>query len=148
MSRKNNIEVKTICLIKNESREIFVSEGYDSVKKQYFYRPLGGNVEFGERSIDTLKREIREELGEDIINLKLFLILENLFQFEGSPRHEIMFVYTGNVADENFYQKKENFFITESDGVKAKAMWLSIDDCVNGKYFLVPEELKEAIKEL
>jgi len=148
MSSKNNIEVKTICLIKNGNREIFVSEGFDSVKKQYFYRPLGGNVEFGERTIDALKREIREELGEEIINLKIVLVIENIFQFESSPRHEIMFVYTGDVADGNFYRKKENLYITESDGEKARAMWISINGCLNGKFNLVPEELGVKIKDL
>ena len=28
-----------------------------------FHRPLGGHVEFGEYALDTLHRELREEIG-------------------------------------------------------------------------------------
>lgn len=45
----------SICVFrKNDS--ILVFEGYDDVKEGYFYRPIGGGIEYGERSFDTLKR--------------------------------------------------------------------------------------------
>lgn len=31
-----------------------------------YYRPLGGTIEFGERSADTVVREFREELGAEV----------------------------------------------------------------------------------
>lgn len=52
----------SICVFrKNDS--ILVFEGYDDVKEDYFYRPIGGGIEYGERSFDTLKREVYEEIG-------------------------------------------------------------------------------------
>lgn len=37
-----------------------------------FYALIGGRVEVGESSADTIKREIKEELGKDIeINFKI-----------------------------------------------------------------------------
>ena len=58
-----------ICLFSNNGR-ILAAKGTDSVKQNEFYRPLGGMIEFGERSSDALKREILEETNQEITNLK------------------------------------------------------------------------------
>ena len=49
--------------------ELLVFQGYDKVKGSFYYRPLGGGVEPGERAADALRREIREELGEEITEM-------------------------------------------------------------------------------
>jgi hypothetical protein len=43
---KNKIRPIAICVFRHKDR-ILVAEGYDPVKKQTFYRPLGGVIEFG-----------------------------------------------------------------------------------------------------
>ena len=43
-----------------------VSEGYDKIKNQTFYRCLGGGIGFLETSQEALKREYKEELGINI----------------------------------------------------------------------------------
>ena len=43
---------------------LLCAEGYDTVKQQTFFRPLGGGVEFGERAELAAVRELREELSE------------------------------------------------------------------------------------
>ncbi|MCA9941424.1 MAG: NUDIX domain-containing protein, partial [Anaerolineales bacterium] len=53
-----------ICLFRHKNH-ILVMEGYDPVKQQTFYRPLGGGIEFGEHSAIALRRELREELGAE-----------------------------------------------------------------------------------
>ena len=35
-------------------------------RRDWFYRPPGGGVEFGERAIDAVRREMREEFGAEI----------------------------------------------------------------------------------
>lgn len=67
---KKHIRSIAICLFRNGNR-ILVSEGYDSSNQYYFCRPLGGEIGFGERSQDALLREIREEIGAEVENLKL-----------------------------------------------------------------------------
>jgi|GEM_PF-6087287 NUDIX domain len=42
--------------------ELLLMEGDDPAKRQTFYRPLGGGVEFGERARDAVIREFAEEL--------------------------------------------------------------------------------------
>ena len=45
--KKNRIRPLAICVFLNNNR-ILVAEGYDPIKQQTFYRPLGGGIEFGE----------------------------------------------------------------------------------------------------
>jgi 8-oxo-dGTP pyrophosphatase MutT (NUDIX family) len=82
-----------VCLFRNENR-ILVSEGFDTVKQYYYYRPLGGGIEYGESSREAIVREIQEELGARVENLQLLGVLENIFVYEGQLGHEIVFVLT------------------------------------------------------
>ena len=60
--KAGKIRPLAICVFLHQGR-ILVSVGYDSVKKQTFYRPLGGKIEFGEPSAETVRRELMEEIG-------------------------------------------------------------------------------------
>lgn len=66
-----------ICLFRRGDR-ILVAEGFDPVKGETFYRPLGGAIEFGERAVQTLIREFREEIGEEVADLRYLTTLENM----------------------------------------------------------------------
>ena len=57
------------------------------------YALIGGRVEIGENSADTVKREIKEELGKDIEIAGYISTIENFFEMKGSKYHEIMFVH-------------------------------------------------------
>jgi len=136
---KNNIRIKALCLFEDNGY-IFVSESFDCVKKDFYYRPAGGTTEFGEYTIDTVIREIKEELNTEIINIKLATVLENIFTCDGFKGHEIDFIYSADFKDRKFYEKKE-YEIIESDNKKIKGVWMKIIDFINNKYRLVPEEL-------
>lgn len=57
------------------------------------YALIGGRVEIGESSVNTIKREIKEELGKNIEITGYISTIENFFENEGSKYHEIMFIY-------------------------------------------------------
>ena len=57
------------------------------------YALIGGRVEIGENSVDTIKREIKEELGKDIEIIGYISTIENFFEMKNSKYHEIMFVH-------------------------------------------------------
>ena len=82
----------SICVLRRGD-EILVMEARDESRDLTFYRPLGGGIEFGERSDDAVKRELQEEIGAELDELRLLTVLENLFEFEGKAWHEIVFVY-------------------------------------------------------
>jgi len=136
---KDLIKVKALCLFENDGY-IFVFEAYDSVKKDHFYRPIGGTTEFQEYTIDTLKREIKEELSAEIKNIELKKVVENIFICDGFPGHEVDFFYQADFCDTSFYEHKE-YELIESDNERLKAFWISIEECIEGKYRLVPEVL-------
>lgn len=125
-----------ICLFSNNGR-ILAAKGVDSVKQNEFYRPLGGMIEFGERSYEALKREILEETNQEITNLKYITTVENIFTYEGKAGHEIVMVYDAEFKDKSLYEK-EDIDVTEGD-IWCKAYWLNINDCKSGKMLLYPE---------
>ena len=134
---ENTIKVKALCNFKRND-SIFVFEYPDSVKGDYYYRPIGGTVNFGEKAIDALHREINEELGTSIVNPKLEHVFENIFVCDGFKGHEIVFMYSASFTENRFYEKDE-FTLTESNGEKIPVKWIPISKFIAKELRLVPE---------
>jgi 8-oxo-dGTP pyrophosphatase MutT (NUDIX family) len=145
---KQGIRAIVLGLIQDGSR-LFVSEGFDPVKQEPFYRALGGGIEFGETSLESLKREFREELQAELTNIRYLGCLENLFTFNGKPGHELVQLYGCDFADKTFYQREQIPF-TDSDQTYT-AYWIERARFQSGELRLVPPEclqyLKESIKD-
>jgi 8-oxo-dGTP pyrophosphatase MutT (NUDIX family) len=146
-----NIRPIVVCLFSYNGR-ILTFEGYDPTKKQRFYRPLGGGIEFGEHSQQALVREIREELDTAVTNLRYLATLENIFMFNGRPGHEIVQVYDGKFVDETLYHYPV-IKGREDDGQRFTAFWKSLSDFAdqnapplypNGLYQLLEQTLMGA----
>lgn len=130
-----------VCLFRNDNR-ILVSEGFDSVKQDYYYRPLGGGIEYGETSRDAVVREIREELGAEIENVRLLGVVENIFVYQGEQGHEIVFVFDAEFIDKSLYELEEIDGYEQEATVRFKAKWHSLSE-KNGR--LVPESIVELL---
>ncbi len=114
-----------ICVFRSGSR-ILVARGFDDVKNEAFFRPLGGAVEFGESSVDALRREIREELGVEIAEPVQLGVLENVFTYRGRPGHEIIFVFDASFVDADLYTNAE--LPLSEPGWDGPARWVDLDD--------------------
>lgn len=132
-----------ICVFRNKGK-ILVCEGKDSVKNETFYRPAGGMIEFCEKAEDALIREIREEINEEITNIKFLELIENIFTYEGKPGHELIFVYDAEFVNKNMYEK-EVVTITETNNVWCNAYWKATDEFGEGKLKLYPDNLKNLL---
>lgn len=72
---------------------LLVIDELDSVRGQRFHRLVGGGIEFGETSEQALRREFHEELGADLRSAESLGVLENIFEYEGEPGHQIAHLY-------------------------------------------------------
>ena len=139
---QNKIRPLAICIFRHQNK-ILVFEGYDPKKNQTFYRPLGGGIEFGERSDETVRREMMEELNAEVADLKYLGMLENIFIFDGNPGHEIVQVYDGRLVDSGLYAQAE-MSGHETDAGEFKVVWKSLDE-FNPQTPLYPDGLLELL---
>jgi 8-oxo-dGTP pyrophosphatase MutT (NUDIX family) len=145
MGKKNRVRPLAICVFRNNNR-ILVNEGYDSVVDEHFYRPLGGGIEFGEPSTETIYRELMEELNVEVDkpSLKYLGALENIFTFNGMASHEILLIYDGMLKDAGLYDQAEIIGI-DPEGEETRAVWKTIDQFGEGKSILYPTGLLEML---
>lgn len=127
--KPNPIRPIAICVFRHDGR-ILAAEGYDSIKHQTFYRPLGGAIEFGESSADTIAREMTEELGAAVVGLRFLGAVENIFTYNGQTGHEIVMVYDGAFADPAYYTMQVVAGV-EDDGLSFRAVWVNLADCAD-----------------
>ncbi len=138
----NEIRPLVICVFKNDNK-FLAALGTDTVKKNEFYRPLGGRIEFGERSEDALRREIIEEIGQEIENVKYLGTLENIFTYNGKSCHELVLVYNAEFVNEELYEMTE--IDVDEENIWYKAHWISVEDCKSGKVKVYPTGLLELL---
>ena len=139
--KKKRIRPVAICVFRHKDR-ILVAEGYNSIKEEYFYRPLGGGIEFGEPSVETICRELMEELNAEVDrqSLKYLGAVENIFHFNGNPGHEIVLIYDGVLKESGLYDQAL-ITGTEANGEAIQAMWKNIAEFSEGKSILYPTGL-------
>ncbi|PCJ51280.1 MAG: NUDIX hydrolase [Planctomycetota bacterium] len=133
-----------ICLIENNGK-IFVGEGFDEVKKETFYRPLGGGIEFGESARETVVREFREEMETEIKVNAYLTTFENIFTFNGTPGHQIVLLFSADFKDKSIYQK-DNIMCKE-EGTDFIAMWVNKSNFLNSKKILYPDGITDYLKQ-
>lgn len=133
-----------ICVFRDGDK-ILVPQLYDPTAKETFYRPLGGAIEFGERSEDAVVREVREEIGAEITNLRYLGTIENLFTYDGRMGHEIVLVYEADLADRSLYGK-EVIEGQEDDGMPLKAVWKPLGE-FGSRSLLYPDGLMQLLVE-
>lgn len=131
-------EIRPIALglaIKNN--KLLVSEGFDKVKNETFYRCLGGGIEFLEKSEEALKREFLEEINVNITVKNFLGISENIFTYQGKKAHELILFYSIEISDENY---QEEYKVIDDHG-ETIAKWIDIDEFKNKNKILYPKEV-------
>ncbi len=89
----DHLRVAVRCALHIDGHYLFIDLCEDG---DPFVIPAGGGMEYGEHSLETAIREIREELGVDV--QPLFLgVVENHFTHHGMQGHTIEFLYIADV---------------------------------------------------
>lgn len=125
------------------NNELLVCQYYDHVKGETFYRPLGGSIEFGERGPEAVRREFREELGVELVDVRYLATLENIFICEGQRGHEIVLLYTATLADPSLYEQQS--IEVHEEGQILTAHWMPLDEFQTGSPPLYPDGLPELL---
>ena len=112
-----------------------------SINESY-HALLGGRVELGESSTDTVKREVMEELGKEVEITGYCCTIENFFNFRNSEYHEIMFVHFAEFTNED--DKKIEETIKNIEGREdLEYRWLDLDKIK--EYEVRPEAMKKVL---
>ena len=133
MDQKIKIRLRLV-IIKKEKLLAY----YDSVEDFYFY--IGGKLEYGETIEDGWKREIAEELGDDVLfTFKKILYVRDYIVSENNE-HSLELFISGDI---NKFEEIEGKPDPEFDG-KKWPIWLPINKLPDNLY---PKPLSKKLLE-
>lgn len=121
-----------------------LAEGFDPAKNEKYLSPVGGGIDVGEKSRDAAIREVKEELGEEVDQLKLLGVIENIFMFNGQEGHEIVFIYEAKFKDSDIYQKHVLPGI-ETSGHRFEARWYDLKHIKSRETPVYPQGIIEML---
>lgn len=137
------IRAKSVCVFR-QGQHILLAEGFDPGKNERYLMPVGGGIDFGETSASAAKREVLEEIGAEIQDIKLLGVLENLFVFDGTPGHEIVFIHEAHFVDRHFYAATELEGV-ETDGHRFVVRWVSLQLIRDNRLKVYPHGLLDLL---
>ena len=104
---------------------------------------IGGRVAIGEDSEETIKREIKEEMGKEVEITGYIATIENFFKMNNKKYQEIMFIYRLEFLNEE--DKKIEYTIKNIEGKEhLQYEWLDLDTLEEQE--LVPKSIKQILK--
>jgi len=92
---------------------------------EYWALP-GGRVEVGEEASATIVREMKEELGEEVVCGELLHIAENFFDLAGQRNHEIGFYFLVTLPEASLYLDKMQTYNGMEDHLKLEFRWFAL----------------------
>ena len=127
MSSGRGQVVKAMAVIRRpRDGALLVSEAANPAG-ELFHRPLGGHVEFGEYAEYTVRRELLEEIGQSLSEVKLLGVLENIFDWADSQAHEIVFVFSASFQDHSAYDVAEQRILDQAADDETLVRWRDAD---------------------
>ncbi|WP_144702056.1 NUDIX hydrolase [Fictibacillus phosphorivorans] len=140
-----SLRVNTLGILLSDGRILLEErEGNHSEGTGTYYRPIGGTIEFGEKSEQTIVREFYEELGAAIKVKRYLACLENIFVVDKKMGHEISQIYLLEFVDSDLYLAKD-FVVTEGQQ-KTVAKWIDLDDIMENRKLLFPKDLRDLLR--
>jgi ADP-ribose pyrophosphatase YjhB (NUDIX family) len=90
-----------------------------------------------------VRREIREELGCEIEDVRLLGVSENIFTYLGAEGHEMVWTFEARLSDASMYGHE---VVECREGESAfEAHWVPLEVFVRGEAPLFPEGLLELL---
>lgn len=110
----------------------------------YYYLP-GGKLRMNETSIETIVREMQEEIHETVKVERLLWVVENFFQEQRNRAfyHEFSLYYLLSIHETSKILQQPISTFYEANQVKIEMKWVPLRDLQNLPVF--PEFLKERV---
>ena len=119
---------------------VLLTDAYDATSGEHFSRPIGGSVEVGERAAEAVVREYLEEFGLRVEVIAPLGVVENLFDYEGQPGHEIVFEFVLHFAAGATVEDFQP--LTSIEDGRHVARWVPLAEALGGLSSLKPEGLE------
>lgn len=127
-----------LCLLEHQNL-LLLQEFWHEHDHYHFYRPPGGGIEQGELATDAIRREMQEELGTEISTPQLVTVLENIFDYGGAVKHEIVFLFRASVLEERITGVPE---VELMDTHAFRAIWMPVGALLRQEVVLYPVALR------
>ena len=114
-------------------------------EEEPYYYTVGGRVRFNETTEETVRREVREEIGIDL-DIDRFLFFQEQFfdgKVTGTHIHELGVYYL--MTDSPALEHLECHSVT-ARGVAEELCWIPLEEI--GDYYIVPESVAAKLKNL
>jgi 8-oxo-dGTP pyrophosphatase MutT (NUDIX family) len=126
-------------IIRPHTCEFLVFRGSDPTRNLEYHRPLGGGVEFGESAFQTIRREVLEEIGIEVVPVRLLTATESLFVAGGQPKHEIGLLVECRFSNPALYETE---VFPDLEGNGEDGVWRKAETPVT----LFPEGMPQALR--
>jgi 8-oxo-dGTP pyrophosphatase MutT (NUDIX family) len=121
------LNIRSAVIIETEKGYIFEKD-----RSGGFYFVVGGRIKINETSEHAAKREIYEEIGINIENIKIKAIVESFFVDDNKKVHEICFYYKYKINGK--INLPENYYVFNEEEIKRENVQPKIIyDIINSK---------------
>ena len=130
------VRAVTVALLADRGR-MLVTELPDPVSGRTVYRPPGGEIAFGERGHEAVRRSLRDDFGIQLSEVRPMATLESIHRFAGREAHELVLVYEVATADPQVWAQAR----LRSRRGDLTAIWAPVDMFRRNEAQLLPEGL-------
>lgn len=128
-----------VSAIINNKNKILI---HHSIKENHITLP-GGRIKEGENSIEALRREFKEEMGQEIEYVKPYSLIENFFTMNNKKYHEVLITHEVRFKNKDVYNLDKIETIEKGKKDKLEFIWVDIDQLK--KMNFIPKKLKELV---
>jgi len=130
------VRAVTVALLADRGRMLVV-ELPDPVSGRTAYRPPGGDIDFGERGHEAVRRALQEDFGIPLSEVRPMATLESIHRFAGREAHELVLVYEVASSDTQVWSQPR----LRSRRGDLTAIWAPVDMFRRGEATLLPDGL-------
>jgi len=130
------VRAVAVALLADRGR-MLVTELPDPTTGRTAYRPPGGEIAFGERGHEAVRRTMRDEFGIQLTEVRPMATLESIHRFAGRDAHELVLVYEVATADPQVWSQSR----LRGRRGDVTAIWAPVDMFRRNEAQLLPDGL-------